>query len=550
MCPAARSHSSCARRDRRPGGRDRAGAERRRRGAGPGGAGRGQDHAGAGRRPGAGRAPARHEPHLHDRQPLRRRRHDRIPPRPLPDRLAAGRGSRPAGRLSRRGPDRVRRVARGRSPRARGRAPGGEDQPPRAATAGSSWRTAGSPSLDRARAGYGDRGHGGGPAAGGRHVLEAATTPPGAHPGHATRLLAMAAELLADAGIDVGAGSSGSRSGWAPAPSPACASAWPPRAGSPSRGGSSSWGSPACRRSRWRARGHRRGGRRGGERADVALAVIDARRGEVFAAAYERGPGRVPRELTPAAALAPERLVGWSRRSGSGQGELAAGRRRCRALPRAAHPRGPGAGGRGLAAASGRAPRRSASSGGAGVRPGTGGALPDYVRRPDAELALEGAGASRAAAMTEPSTARAAQPASAGDRDPAPQLPRPAPGDRDRAARVPDAVVAGDVRARAVQAVGICLARGPGRDLVGLPDLLALRHGLARDERRRRPRPPARALASALLAELYARVGDRTRATRSRCASRTTSPSTCTSARASAPRASAAATTRTTARMP
>src|SRR3954447_17796055 len=67
-------------------------------------------------------------------------------------------------------------------------------------------------------------------------------------------------------------------------------------------------------------------------------------------------------------------------------------------------------------------------------------------------------------------------------RDPPPQLRRPAAGDRDRAARLPDGVVARDVRARAVEAVRH-LPRGAARGADRrLPDLLALRHGLACDE--------------------------------------------------------------------
>ena len=54
-------------------------------------------------------------------------------------------------------------------------------------------------------------------------------------------------------------------------------------------------------------------------------------------------------------------------------------------------------------------------------------------------------------------------------------LRRPALGDRDRAPLVPDAVVAGDVRARALEADGH-LPRGRGRERPGrLPGLLALR---------------------------------------------------------------------------
>src|SRR3981189_2389501 len=75
--------------------------------------------------------------------------------------------------------------------------------------------------------------------------------------------------------------------------------------------------------------------------------------------------------------------------------------------------------------------------------------------------------------------------------DPAPDLRRSAARHRDRAALVPDAVVAGDVRARAVEAVrhlpGGARRRRAGR----LLRLLALRHGLAPDERGGRPLTPA-----------------------------------------------------------
>ena len=76
--------------------------------------------------------------------------------------------------------------------------------------------------------------------------------------------------------------------------------------------------------------------------------------------------------------------------------------------------------------------------------------------------------------------------------DPPARLRRPARRDRDRAALVPGAVVAGDVRARAVQAVEHLRRRVPRRRADRLPDLLALPHGLAPDEHRRARRPPAR----------------------------------------------------------
>ncbi len=79
-------------------------------------------------------------------------------------------------------------------------------------------------------------------------------------------------------------------------------------------------------------------------------------------------------------------------------------------------------------------------------------------------------------------------------RDPAPDLRGPAAGDRDRAARVPHAVVAGDVRARAVEAVRDLPRGAARRPHRGLPGLLALRHRLAPDERGgRRPAAAPRA---------------------------------------------------------
>src|SRR4051794_33901553 len=77
-------------------------------------------------------------------------------------------------------------------------------------------------------------------------------------------------------------------------------------------------------------------------------------------------------------------------------------------------------------------------------------------------------------------------------RDPPAHLRRPPAGRRDRAPRVPDAVVARDVRARAVQGGRHLPRRLRRRDDGRLPDLLPLRHGLASDERLGRPEPPAR----------------------------------------------------------
>src|SRR5262245_25003062 len=78
------------------------------------------------------------------------------------------------------------------------------------------------------------------------------------------------------------------------------------------------------------------------------------------------------------------------------------------------------------------------------------------------------------------------------DRSPPPDLRRPPAGRGHRAARVHVAVVAGDVRAGAVEADwdlpgGRAGDQRRGAGARRLPDLLALRHGLARDERGRGP---------------------------------------------------------------
>ncbi len=222
----------------------------------------------------------------------------------------------------------------------------------------------------------------------------------GAHPGHATRLLAMAAELLADAGmpweriervaVGLGPGTfTGLRVGVATA-----------RGLAHSRGielvGVSSLQALALP-ALGGTGGQDAGAHTGGEpsphaRPDVALAVIDARRAEVFAAAYERGPGRVPSELTPAAALAPERLAELiaqeQERAGGSWLLVGDGAERYRELLTRA----------GLTPAGEGSPLHRVSAeaicvlgADPGVQHGAGGALPDYVRRPDAELALEGA---------------------------------------------------------------------------------------------------------------------------------------------------------------
>ena len=222
--------------------------------------------------------------------------------------------------------------------------------------------------------------------------------PAGAHPGHATRLLDMARDLLAQAGIawsgidriavGVGPGRfTGLRVGVATARGLA-------QALSVELVGVSSLRALAAAALAALAVD----GPEAGERS-AALAVIDARRGEVFAAAYELSDRGVPGELTAPRALAPEELS-----SVVAQAEEAAG----------------GAPRRWLAVGDG-APRVRAQLEAAGVSTPPDSSplhlvsaaaicelgsrapaaslqeiVPDYRRRPDAELALEGAGTGEA----------------------------------------------------------------------------------------------------------------------------------------------------------
>jgi tRNA threonylcarbamoyladenosine biosynthesis protein TsaB len=215
---------------------------------------------------------------------------------------------------------------------------------------------------------------------------------PGAHPGHATRLLDMARGLLERAGIGwaeldriavgVGPGTfTGLRVGIATA-----------------RGLAQSLDAELVGVSSLRALAEGAFadvGAAGEAGADAVLAVIDARRGEVFAAAYERVAGGPPRELSAPRALAPGLLADVLEQAR--QAEEGAAGRRWIAL-------GDGAvryGGE-IVRAGIDAPQPGSElhhvSGAAicalalAEPAGTGAPLPDYRRRPDAELALEGAG--------------------------------------------------------------------------------------------------------------------------------------------------------------
>jgi tRNA threonylcarbamoyladenosine biosynthesis protein TsaB len=206
-------------------------------------------------------------------------------------------------------------------------------------------------------------------------TLQARDDPaPGAHPGHATRLLAMAGALLAEAGIGwnalqriavgVGPGTfTGLRVGVATARGLAQSLEIAPV------------GVSSLRALAEAAAKEEKGGQ--------LLVAIDARRGEVFAATYAAGE-----ELEPPRALAPEDLAGVL--AGADSRWLAVGDG---ALRYREH----------LQSAGATVPAEDSPlhrvSGEAicdlGVRAeiaaGAEAILPDYLRRPDAEIALEGA---------------------------------------------------------------------------------------------------------------------------------------------------------------
>ena len=124
------------------------------------------------------------------------------------------------------------------------------------------------------------------------------------------------------------------------------------------------------------------------------LAVIDARRGEVFAAAYARPGGRRSAGAAGARARGARRAARRARATARRR-RLAGRRRRRRALPRRAR-----GGWRSCVAARRRRPLhrvRAARDLRARARPREprgppAEVLPDYLRRPDAELALRGPG--------------------------------------------------------------------------------------------------------------------------------------------------------------
>jgi tRNA threonylcarbamoyladenosine biosynthesis protein TsaB len=212
---------------------------------------------------------------------------------------------------------------------------------------------------------------------------------PGAHPGHATRLLEMARELLEQAGVGwreveriaagVGPGTfTGLRVGVA------TARALTQSLGAELIGVSSLQALAAAALTS------------GGEGADHerVLAVIDARRGEAFLAAYQRGGGRTPSELLEPRALAPTEIAAAIEQAGAASGgaerwlAVGDGALRFRAELERAGAEVPGA----VSALHRVSAAVICELATAATAPAQEPLLPDYRRRPDAELALERSG--------------------------------------------------------------------------------------------------------------------------------------------------------------
>lgn len=132
----------------------------------------------------------------------------------------------------------------------------------------------------------------------------------------------------------------------------------------------------------------------GAEGWEHVLAVLDARRGEVFAAAYHCAPPGPPRELEPPAALAPEalaELLGRVRaRTGAERAILAAGDGALR-YPEPLVDGGAVVPPRQSSLHLLRAASVCLLGGGRPAATAYESVMPDYLRRPDAEVALASA---------------------------------------------------------------------------------------------------------------------------------------------------------------
>jgi tRNA threonylcarbamoyladenosine biosynthesis protein TsaB len=234
----------------------------------------------------------------------------------------------------------------------------------------------------------------------GRSMQARDDPPAGAHPGHATRLLEMARGLLAAAAVPwsavdrvavgVGPGTfTGLRVGVATARGLAQSLSAELVGVSSSRAlALAALASEPAGASEPVARA------RSGEPQAAVLAVIDARRGEVFAAAYEAGEDGFPRELAAARPLAPRDLsrvlAEAEELAGAHHGWLAVGDGAVRfreeiELPAVLVP--PDSSTLHLLSAT-----AICALGAHAAAAAVDALVPDYRRRPDAELALAGGG--------------------------------------------------------------------------------------------------------------------------------------------------------------
>jgi tRNA threonylcarbamoyladenosine biosynthesis protein TsaB len=221
-------------------------------------------------------------------------------------------------------------------------------------------------------------------------ALQARDDPlPGGHPGHATRLLALAAGLLGEAGVrwreveriavGVGPGTfTGLRVGVATA-----------------RGLAQSLGAELVGVSSLAALAHGALAEPAGsrDRPDGVLAVIDARRGEAFAAAFLAGAD-APEEIEAPRVLGPDRLAALAAELDERRRWLAIGDGAVRYRERLQAAVEVPEDGSSLHLIGGAAVCELGARAAAAGRPED--VRPEYLRRPDAEIALKAAGAGAA----------------------------------------------------------------------------------------------------------------------------------------------------------